>query len=225
VVAPGYVYVLLEPMNPSMVKIGLTRGPTSARVRALNGTGRAVPQVALWDEYVSDPEYVEGALHDLFTDSRVNRGREFFYVSPKAAIAALMDTAAPYRLEPFRHEGRIEVLPRLRATFGDIIRDEITSVEVLVTHQGVVLATTSRTASRDTKVVRSNLDFIYGGDDPIFSSDIPAEENAQRLLNLDELTLVMTTNLVSDADSHRIDREQNSDRTNPWLDPERDTAD
>lgn len=215
---PGHVYVLLEPLNPNMVKIGFTRSATSRRVKALHGTGRAVPLIVLWDEYVSDPGHVESTLHERFADSRVNRGREFFYVTPKAAVAALMEVAAPYRLEPFHVDGRVEILADLRERFGDIFRDDLISVELIVTHEGVFLVTSSRTAARDTVIVRSNLDFIYAGDEPVFSQQLTAEGNMQRLLELKELTLIMTTDLVAEEHAHRIDREQNPYWTATWFD-------
>ena len=205
---PGHVYVLLEPMSPGMVKIGLTRRSTERRVSKLYGTGRAVPLVALWDEYVSDPDYVESALHNHFAESRVNSRREFFYVTPKVAIAALIKEAGPYRVEPFRAQGRVEILPELQETYGAIFRKDLTSVEVLVTQESVLLVTTSGTPA-DVAVLRSNLDFIYDDDEPLFTPELSANENAQRFLDLGEFTLVMTTDLVSAADANRIYREQN----------------
>jgi len=212
----GYVYVLLEPLSPSMVKIGRTRRSTARRVGELHGTGRAMPLVALWDEYVSEAALVEQALHERFADSRVSRRREFFYVAPKVAIAALIETAMPYRLEPFRAEGRVAVLGALRRTFGHIIRDDLQSVELLVTRESVLLVTTHGSAARDTTVVRSNLDFIYDDEDPLFNPSMSAEENAAKLLALDELTLIMTTNLVSEEEAVRIGREQNPYWTELW---------
>ena len=217
---PGHVYVLLEPLNPNMVKIGLTRSTTSRRVKTLHGTGRALALIALWDEYVSDPEHVESTLHERFAESRVNSRREFFYVAPKAAVAALMEVAAPYGLEPFHADGRVEVLGDLKKRFGDIFRDDLSSVELVVTHDGVFLVTSSRTAARDTVIVRSNLDFIYADDEPMFSEQLTAEDNARRLLELDEYSLIMTTDQVAEEHAHRIDREQNPYRTAAWFDQE-----
>ncbi|SFU10137.1 hypothetical protein SAMN05660657_05690 [Geodermatophilus amargosae] len=71
--------------------------------------------------------------------------------------------------------------------------------------------------------VYSPLNFMYDSDKPLFSSELSAAENADRLLDLDELTLVMCTNLINEEAAERIDRAQNLywqsqnhvDRTDP----------
>ncbi|SFU10131.1 T5orf172 domain-containing protein [Geodermatophilus amargosae] len=140
-VGPGRVYVLLEPLKPKFVKIGFTRGETGERVRELHGTGRAVPLIAIWDEYVSDPERVEGALHSRFSEQRVSDKREFFAITPQTAVAALMHEAAPYRISPPWLEGHVNLFHRLYAKHGAILRSDIRRVEMIVTQEGVFILT------------------------------------------------------------------------------------
>jgi hypothetical protein len=216
---PGRVYVLVHPMHPTMVKIGKTRRTTELRARELDTTGSALPLIVAWDEYVADPDKLEGELHTQFREARVTGRREFFWLPPKIAIAALIEAAEPRRLLPVRAEGRVELLQRLRQQFGDILRPELTDVALLVTDDGVVLAVSERAGARDVTETRTYLDFIYiDSDTPMFSAENDAEDNALQLLAMDELSLVMCTNLVTQEAAERIDAEQSSYRIGMWLD-------
>ncbi|MDX6256752.1 MAG: hypothetical protein QOJ11_3086 [Frankiales bacterium] len=215
---PGHVYVLLEPMHPSFVKVGLTRKTTTARVKGLHGTSRAVPLIELWDEYVTDPELVEKAMHWRFAEERWTTRREFFSISPRVAISALMEEAAPYRLDRVVVGGYAPVLLRLHKAFPGIIDPLINDVAIVVDQGGVALRTTTRSGVGEETTVKAYLDFIYDGDEPIFTPDLSAEANAVRLLELDELTLVMCTSLVESSEAARIDRELNPYWTSMWQD-------
>lgn len=213
---PGHVYVMLEPMHPTLVKLGLTRKGTAARVKSLDGTGRVVPLLAIWDEYVSDPERVEALLHQRFADQRPNSRREFFAIPPQVAIEALMEEAAPFRLEQARIKGFVDVIARLRERFPGIIDDWITSAAVLLDDIGVALRVTKRSGLDEETTTKSYLDFVYLDDEPVFNLELTAEDNAKRLLDLDEYSLVMCTNVVSEDEAERIAGEQSLYRTALW---------
>lgn len=184
----GYVYVLLDPSNPSEVKIGFTTKTVGERVQELFTTGRSRPLLALWDEYVANPKSVESKLHDRFTAFRVHPGREFFAVNPQEAIRALIDEAAPNSLtRPKNSPGRAEVLPRLRERHGHIIRSDVRSATIVVTKLGVYIETSrvdSYGGMHCGQQILSDHDISIDVTDDPFTIEESAEENAERFLRL-----------------------------------------
>lgn len=94
----GIVYVLINPVMPGLVKIGMTeRSEIDARLKELYTTGVPVPFECAYACKVNQKECakIEKALHKAFAPNRVNANREFFRISPDQAIAIL---------ELFHHE-------------------------------------------------------------------------------------------------------------------------
>ncbi|SDP48870.1 T5orf172 domain-containing protein [Arthrobacter sp. ok909] len=180
--------MLLDPSNPSEVKIGFTTKTVGERVQELFTTGRSRPLLALWDEYVANPKSIESKLHDRFAAFRVHPGREFFAVPPQEAIRALIDEAAPNALtRPGNSPGRAEILPQLRARHERIIRSDVRSATIVVTKLGVYLETSrvdSYGGMRRGQQILSDHDIsIDVADDP-FTIEESAEQNAERFLRL-----------------------------------------
>jgi hypothetical protein len=89
----GYVYLLVNPAMPGMVKIGRTRRPPATRVAELSGaTGVPVPFVLLYDVRVPDAVAGEQYIHRSLEErgARVAGNREFFDVSPSVAVELLL---------------------------------------------------------------------------------------------------------------------------------------
>lgn len=90
----GYVYVLLNPGMPGLVKIGRTDRHPSDRARELSKTGSAYPFIAAYWREVPDPVTAETWLHSYFHEHRVNRDREFFRIEVVEVIDAMQQLAA-----------------------------------------------------------------------------------------------------------------------------------
>ena len=90
----GYVYVLLNPGMPGLVKIGRTDRHPNDRARELSTTGSAYPFIAAYWREVPDPVTAETWLHSFFHEHRVNRDREFFRIEVVEVIDAMQQLAA-----------------------------------------------------------------------------------------------------------------------------------
>lgn len=89
----GYLYVLMNPAMPGLIKIGRTSRPAAARVAELSGaTGVPVPFVLLYDVYVPDAIVGERLVHSMLQDrgARVADNREFFEVTGSDAVEILL---------------------------------------------------------------------------------------------------------------------------------------
>ena len=94
----GFVYILVHPRIPGLVKIGKTRRPTEQRVAELSQqTGVPGTFILAFELAVSDCDTVELLVHERLKDRRVE-GKEFFSLSPQEAADALMDCAKLYRI-------------------------------------------------------------------------------------------------------------------------------
>jgi hypothetical protein len=90
--APGWVYVLVNPAMPGLVKVGRTTRPPSERVAELSGaTGVATPFISIFEQDFADCVAAERAIH-LTLDRchlRYARNREFF-LGPTTEIIRLV---------------------------------------------------------------------------------------------------------------------------------------
>jgi len=95
-----YVYVLVNPAYPTLVKIGMTIHDVHRRVKGINATATVeewVPKFALPVRKGKAFE-VEQAVHTFFASSRVNsdhgNSREFFTLSPFTAFDKIREVGA-----------------------------------------------------------------------------------------------------------------------------------
>jgi hypothetical protein len=95
-----YVYVLVNPAYPSLVKIGMTIHDVHRRVKGINATATVeewVPKFALPLRKGKAFE-VEQSVHTFFASSRVNsdhgNSREFFTLSPFTAFDKIREVGA-----------------------------------------------------------------------------------------------------------------------------------
>lgn len=86
----SFVYILTNLAMPDMIKIGKTSTSVEQRISELNRhTGVPLPFTCYYAAEVADADKVEKRLHEAFGDHRVRPQREFFYLSPHRAQAAL----------------------------------------------------------------------------------------------------------------------------------------
>ena len=99
-----YVYVLVNPGYPSLVKIGMTIHDVHRRVKGINATATVdewVPKFAL-PVRKGTAMKVEKAAHDFFTSVRVSSDqegkREFFMVPPLSAFDKVREIGALFQV-------------------------------------------------------------------------------------------------------------------------------
>ena len=86
----SFVYILINEAMPGLIKIGRTTTSVKQRISELNSpAGIPLPFTCYYAARVEDCVKVERKLHDAFGDHRVRDKREFFWLSPHRAQAAL----------------------------------------------------------------------------------------------------------------------------------------
>lgn len=94
----GYVYILVNPAMPSLVKIGRTVGQPELRAREVSrGTGVPAEFRVAWACPVDDCEAVERRLHDQLASHRFRPNREFFELPVAEAIERCSQLAESFR--------------------------------------------------------------------------------------------------------------------------------
>lgn len=88
---PGYVYVLINPATPNLVKIGKTTKDPEERARELSSaTGVPEPFIIIYKAFFQDCTKGEEFVHELLSSKRISNKREFFRVSNTEAINAVI---------------------------------------------------------------------------------------------------------------------------------------
>lgn len=86
----SFVYILINEAMPGLIKIGRTTTSVKQRISELNApAGIPLPFTCYYAARVEDCVKVERKLHEAFGDHRVRERREFFWLSPHRAQAAL----------------------------------------------------------------------------------------------------------------------------------------
>jgi RNA polymerase subunit RPABC4/transcription elongation factor Spt4 len=89
----GYVYVLTHPQMPGLVKIGKTQRHPDERLAELSQhTGVPGAFILAYHREVNDCDDVERVVHLRLSAHRVE-GKEFFRISPEAAIEAVVEAS------------------------------------------------------------------------------------------------------------------------------------
>lgn len=99
-----YVYVLVNPGYPDLIKIGMTIHDVRRRVTSINATATVeewVPKFALPLEK-GTAFYVEQAIHTFFASQRVSsdkgNSREFFTLDPLTAFDKIREVGAVFQV-------------------------------------------------------------------------------------------------------------------------------
>lgn len=95
---PGYVYILMNPAMPSVLKIGKTKRSSEERATEISTpTGVPVPWHVAYEVYVADCDLVEQKIHEALKKYRVTTGKECFVVPLKEALILLMGIASEFQ--------------------------------------------------------------------------------------------------------------------------------
>jgi hypothetical protein len=87
----GYVYLMINPAFPDLIKIGRTSKSSDARALELSTTGAPSKFIVAFDILVDDCVEIESEMHAIFSSSRHAENREFFRLPLKNAIETLQD--------------------------------------------------------------------------------------------------------------------------------------
>ena len=97
--AVGYVYALINPSMPGLVKVGRTERDPENRIGELSAaTGVATPFILAFKEYFSDCESAETHIHTMLEigGARLSANREFFQASLNDVVSVIL--SAPGRI-------------------------------------------------------------------------------------------------------------------------------
>ena len=85
-----WVYILSNPVQPGVYKIGYTKLTPDERAKQIsNATGVALPYEVAWAFRCFNGEHLEGAVHHALAEFRVNSQREFFQIDLDMAISSI----------------------------------------------------------------------------------------------------------------------------------------
>lgn len=205
----GFVYVMINPAIPNLVKIGRTTRAASARAKQLRGT--AIPEdfIVVYDELVTDCESVEERIHQRFDDRRYRANREFFQISIREAVRGLIDESSGFIVPPIGTNSGVELLADLKRKYPAYLKPDFHSIKI-VHRDSIVYLESVRLRHpnlRDEVVERTDLGFITDGDADMFTSGRSPEDNARLFVHLlDEYSMIMCTDLFTQDACEEIAR-------------------
>jgi ankyrin repeat protein len=95
--ASGYIYILINPSMPGLLKIGKTCRTSDIRAEELSGdTGVPANFIVAFEAPVSDCDAAESEVHRELANFRSNQNREFFKISLRHAVRAVSEIAAKF---------------------------------------------------------------------------------------------------------------------------------
>lgn len=196
---PGTVYVVFRETDPHLVKVGYTTKSAEQRARELRTTGVADHFVVAYDVFVNDARAVEKEVHAALADSRYVDDREFFTCGPKPAIDALLRAAEGRRMASPWSDAEVELLPQLAERYSTVLEPKLTSAALTVRDDGVVLRCSFKSWDGEISMAETNLGFIWGDNEPMFSPEASLRVNAELFLRLTALDLAHCTPLMREG--------------------------
>ncbi|MFM0737897.1 GIY-YIG nuclease family protein [Paraburkholderia xenovorans] len=209
-VASGYVYLLINPSMPGMVKVGCTLRDSKFRARKLYTTGVPTPFEVAFEVFTEDHEKLEGELHSRLANFRVNDDREFFRYPLKDIISLVLDLSKN-KNDPDSEFGAVSIFHRLKEKYNNWMDPSIADVRIVQTNERVWLEITwEKTIAdylKDQTIKRTDLAFICGDDEEsnYFQRDDTVTINAKKFTeDFDAYSIMMVTDLFSDAACREI---------------------
>lgn len=86
----GYIYVLVNPCIPALVKIGRSINGGKARASNIYQTGVPAPFSVYFEMIFEDATAAEAVIHSRLAEHRYSQSREFFKVSPQEAATEIV---------------------------------------------------------------------------------------------------------------------------------------
>ena len=124
VMNPGYVYILINPSFPDIIKIGRTVRDPRTRARELSRTGVPTPFQLAFETFSAEHRQLEAAIHAELSAFRLNDRREFFRCPLHQAIAKLQELNRQ-ATEPGMRFVAEDITARLYARCPNCLRSDI----------------------------------------------------------------------------------------------------
>ncbi|HEX5337321.1 MAG TPA: GIY-YIG nuclease family protein [Gallionella sp.] len=219
---PGYVYVLINPSMPGLVKIGCTQRDSRARARKLYTTSVPTPFDVAFEVFSDDHEALEDQMHAQLSAFRPNGDREFFRYPLKDAINLLIQLNGT-TTQAESSFSAISILNRLKEKYPLWVDPTIAEVQIVQTNERVWLEITREEEVagylKNQTIKRSDLAFITSGshEESWFRPTDAVTENARKLTEeFDPYSIIMTTDLFHEAACYEVDEKLNPHRnSNP----------
>ncbi|KGT88712.1 GIY-YIG nuclease family protein [Enterobacter cancerogenus] len=205
---PGYVYILVNPSMPGLIKIGRTLRDSRMRARELSSTGVPTPFQVAFELFAEQHEELEAMIHLELADYRVNAAREFFRFPLDKAIALLLNLAKPVQNSTEQYVAE-DITQRLLDKYSGYLNPNIVAVKI-VQIPGVVWLEITTEDERagylvDQNIKRTDLAFITTSGDVFFRPGDDVSSNARKFVNdYDAYSIVMTTDLFHDEACRKI---------------------
>ena len=106
----GWVYIAVNESLPGQVKIGYSDRHPDHRMQELSNTSVPTPFMCAYAALCDDPFLLEQLLHRHLDDCRVSPDREFFYLSPDAALIEVIHLAESSNIEITHSEENASLL-------------------------------------------------------------------------------------------------------------------
>ncbi|WP_438332248.1 GIY-YIG nuclease family protein [Burkholderia pseudomallei] len=201
-VVPGYVYILVNPCMPGLIKIGRTFRDARTRARELSSTSVPTSFQVAFELFSEQHEELEIMAHRALADFRVDAAREFFRYPLDKAIALLLELAEPSQSPATRYVAE-DVTTRLREKYPTYLRSDITAVRIVQVPGRVWLEITTEKEMAgylvDQTIKRTDLAFVADTDESFFRPEDDVRENARKLVeDYDAYSITMTTDLFHD---------------------------
>jgi hypothetical protein len=84
--ALGWIYIFSNSAMPGLLKIGYSNRDPELRIKEIDGTGIPIPFSILYWAMVNEPYSIEQSIHQLLSEYRINKDREFFKLSDEEAL-------------------------------------------------------------------------------------------------------------------------------------------
>ncbi|MBF0641458.1 GIY-YIG nuclease family protein [Pseudomonas protegens] len=196
----GFVYIMINPAMPGLVKIGLTERTSDDRAKDLRSTGLPTDFITVYDELVTDCKTVEKRMHARFDSFRYQPNREFFEIPVRQAIRGLMEESVGYLVPRIGTNCGVEILPDLKKKYPDYLKPDFHSIKL--THSdGVVYLESVRyrhSGLKDEIIERRDLSFIDGSTSEMFPASRSPMDNARLFVHqLDEYSMIHCTDLFT----------------------------
>lgn len=213
---PGYVYILINPSMPGLIKIGCTRMDCRGRARKLYTTGVPTPFEVAFEVFSDDHEVLEDQIHAKLSDFRPNKDREFFRYPLKDTINLLIQLNGLVTKSEFTFSA-ISILGRLKEKYPHWIDITIADVQIVQTEERVWLETTREEEIagylKDQTIKRSDLAFFTDDEKGWFNPSNGVTENARKFSEeLGPYSIIMTTDLFHDKACKEVEEKFNPHR-------------
>lgn len=196
----GFVYIMINPAMRGLVKIGLTERTSKDRAKDLRGTGVPEDFIVVYDELVTDCDWVERRLHQRFDDYRYQPNREFFQIPIREAIRGLMEESVGFIVPRIGTNSGVEILPDLKKKYSLYLKPDFHSIKI-VHSDGIVYLESVRyrhAGLRDEVVERTDLAFINRDNTEMFLASRNPEDNARLFVHqLNEYSMIFCTDLFT----------------------------